>query len=480
MIIDKDGMQKIEESTGLSDEVMMQMAAKAIADYLQTRIPEKQRILFLVGKGNNGGDASLCAMLLREKYSIKVMLCDGEPKTPGAAAAFRAIPDDLKTKDLDADVFVDGVYGYRFAGSLTPAMRSLFQKINKMQKPLYSIDINSGAECDTGIYDPDALRSTVTMAIDCHKPFHMLRKDHHLFREKVLLPLFPHENSTGYPEMDEEAFFAAYPKKKEDDYKGTHGSTLLIGGSYSMAGALGLNIIGAQTVGSSYIEAALPDEIYPILANRFLSVVYHPFSEEDAMDTIYGAMPKAHAIAFGSGAVYMPYKDTILDIVLQNAKYPVVLDAEALRLLQHNTYILRFVKCPVIITPHIGEFAALLNKSADEVRKNRLIYAKEFAVRYHLTIVCKGPETIVVSPAGEVYINQTGNAALAQAGSGDLLTGMITGMLTQVSDVNTAVRMAVWLHGRLADEGIKNHSQHTFQLEWYPEIMDQYCLRKEG
>ena len=169
----------------------------------------------------------------------------------------------------------------------------------------------------------------------------------------------------------------------------------------------------------------------------------------------------------------MDHKDDILDLILQECHSPIVLDAEALRLLKHNTYILKFVKAPIIVTPHIGEFADMVNQPTSAVKDSPIPLAQKFARDYGVIVVLKSPNTIVVSPSGDIYINQTGSQALAQAGSGDLLTGIMTAMLSMTRDVFTAVCMSVWLHGYLADLGVKGHSRQDFNLERYPELMDQ-------
>ena len=182
---------------------------------------------------------------------------------------------------------------------------------------------------------------------------------------------------------------------------------------------------------------------------------------------------EARSIGFGSGAVYMHRKEDVLDIILQDSRAPIVLDAEALRLLVNNTYILRFAKAPVVLTPHIGEFAAICNQTIEYIQEHRIESALEFAKDYKVTVVLKGPNTLVVSPCGDVYINQSGNQALAQAGSGDLLTGILTTMLAYTRDTFKATMMAVWLHGYLAELGTMNHSIQNFSLESYPELMNQ-------
>ncbi|MCI6745458.1 NAD(P)H-hydrate dehydratase [Stecheria intestinalis] len=487
MIQDKEGMIRIEQSSGKTPGRLMEIAGKAVSEALGKVLREGSSILILAGNGNNGGDGAVVCRMLAGRFSVQIAYVCGEPKTREARAAYRKVDpacivsvNDLSEALRHADAIIDAVYGFSFHGPLDPEMKKLFRAVNNSGKPVYSIDLNSGCEADTGHCDSDAVRSKITYALDCYKPFHLLRKDHQKFQQCELLSLgLPHEGPSRYREMDEDLFFANFPKKSETAYKGSLGKALLISGCYGMAGAAGLNILGAETVGIPYLHAAMPEEIYAPLASRFLTPVMHPFGHESWYEVLEPLIHQATAIGFGSGAVYMDHKSQILDLILQNSKVPVVLDAEALRLLQHNTYILRFAGAPVILTPHIGEFSAISNLPEDAIRDNRLKTALDFASDYKVIVVLKGPNTIVASPSGEVYINQTGNQALAKAGSGDVLTGMMTAMLAMTRDVFTAVCMAVWLHGYLAELGTKNHSMQNFRLETYPELMDE-LFRKHG
>ena len=487
MIQDKEGMIRIEQSSGKTPGRLMEIAGKAVSEALGKVLREGSSILILAGNGNNGGDGAVVCRMLAGRFSVQIAYVCGEPKTREARAAYRKVDpacivsvNDLSEALRHADAIIDAVYGFSFHGPLDPEMKKLFRAVNNSGKPVYSIDLNSGCEADTGHCDSDAVRSKITYALDCYKPFHLLRKDHQKFQQCELLSLgLPHEGPSRYREMDEDLFFANFPKKSETAYKGSLGKALLISGCYGMAGAAGLNILGAETVGIPYLHAAMPEEIYAPLASRFLTPVMHPFGHESWYEVLEPLIHQATAIGFCSGAVYMDHKSQILDLILQNSKVPVVLDAEALRLLQHNTYILRFAGAPVILTPHIGEFSAISNLPEDAIRDNRLKTALDFASDYKVIVVLKGPNTIVASPSGEVYINQTGNQALAKAGSGDVLTGMMTAMLAMTRDVFTAVCMAVWLHGYLAELGTKNHSMQNFRLETYPELMDE-LFRKHG
>ena len=238
-----------------------------------------------------------------------------------------------------------------------------------------------------------------------------------------------------------------------------------------------LNILGAKTTGASYVLAACPDSIYPLAATRFITPVFHPYNENNMQDVIIPMLKQVKAVSFGSGCTNFSKKAELLDLVLQNATCPVVLDAEALRLLEHNYYILQFVKVPVILTPHIGEFAALVNKPVSEIQKNRFACATDFAKTWNVYIVLKGPHTIVAAPDGKTYINQSGCQALATAGSGDVLTGILTGLIPLYKALFTAIISAVWLHGWIAEKGCETKSMQNFDLNSYPSIMDEQFFK---
>jgi NAD(P)H-hydrate epimerase len=481
MIIDSTGMKKIEAASCLSTEELMERAGRTAADEIRSELNGNETILILCGKGNNGGDGYVIANCLKDMH-VYVCQVDGPCQTEASEKAFSRLDqsmiitlENLPGRLAEADVIIDCIYGFGFHGCLKPAMRKLFQAVDQTHARIFSIDINSGACADDSTYDPDAIVSEITYALDCRKPIHLYAKEHHLFQKVKVLDLkLPHTAESKYIEMNEEKFFRLFPQRRDNAYKGTYGGCTLIGGSYGMVGALSLNILGARTIGASYIHAVTTEEVYPMAAMRSLTTVFHPFTDGNWREVVSSTIRQARAIAFGSGCVNMTHKQDILDLVLQSAPCPVVLDAEAIRLLNNNYYILSFIQEPVILTPHIGEFSALINKPVSYIADHRVELTRSFARRYGCIVVLKGANTTVASPSGEVYVNQSGCNALAQAGSGDLLTGMITACLTQTADVYEAVCMAVWLHGHLAEEGAKAHASQNFDLSLFPSLGDAF------
>lgn len=487
MIINRRQMLQIENHSGLKSSEIMAIAGRKLAIFIEETFPEMKNVLILAGNGNNGGDGLVVADILSEKVHVSVYLVNGKPKTEEALAAMNLLPPSMFIREYQlkecaeiADVIVDGVFGFSYHGRLNEHLSDIFRTVNHYSHKIVSIDINSGCECDSGYCDKNAIVSKYTCALQSPKPFHALRKEHHMFEKYVTLNLgLPENSDSSYMTMNKDVFFSHFPRRKENDYKGTNGKTLLIGGSYGMAGALAMNIIGARTLGTSYLDIGVSDSIYPIIASAFFSAVFHPFSSRNQEEVLLPIIKSARAIGYGSGCTNLENKTEVMDMVLLNANCPVVLDAEALRQLVHNTYLLRFVHVPLILTPHIGEFAALLNKPKEYVQDHREECATSFSKQFHVYVVLKGANTIVVSPDGRKYINESGCQALAQAGSGDLLTGMITSLLTAEKDIFTAITMAVWLHGYLSEYGLKYHSMQNFPLECYPSLMDE-LFRSHG
>ena len=484
MIVTREEMLLIEQGSGQSVDALMKQAGTACAARIRELTSSEDSILILCGKGNNGGDGFVIAKDLTDRQ-VRVFLTDGDPVSAAAMNAFQQLNQDLFVSADDfaavlaeCTVIIDAVYGFGFHGSLNDAMRPLFRTVNQTDKMIISIDINSGCECDSGRCDPDAIRSDLTLALDCYKPFHMLRKHHHMFQAAELIPLgLPHEHVQGLTEMDEDRFLDLYPERDENAYKGTYGKTFIIAGSRGMAGALCLNLIGARTAGAGYVCCLCDESIYPLAAARCLTPVFYPLGNDiDRQNALQAVLKQASSVSFGSGVNRLPGREEILDTLLAQCRVPLVLDAEGLRMIGSPER-LKQAGCPLILTPHIGEFSALSHMSAEEIEADRIAAAARFAKEYNVVLVLKGAHTIVASPKGDLYINQSGNAALAQAGSGDLLTGMIAGLLPQIGDVYMSTVAAVWLHGHLADMALQDRAVNMVNLDSWPELMNDFLFR---
>ena len=277
--------------------------------------------------------------------------------------------------------------------------------------------------------------------------------------------------------MDKEEFFRHYPSRKKDSNKYDNGVLAFVSGSYGMAGAALFNLLGAGSVGASYIHSYLPHSIYPIVAAKENAAVYHPYDEKDGQLIRNASFHKVKAIAFGSGTDNLPERMNYLKDLVEISEVPLIIDAQGLRLLSAAESLYEKGKT-MILTPHLGEFSALCHMDTKEISREKEQIAVNFAKKNHVILVLKGPETLVIDTKGEIYRNDTGNCCLARAGSGDVLTGMIAGLCSLYEDPYQAAVDGVWLHGHLADEAMKSHSAEVFDLTSYPLLADRFFFEK--
>ena len=468
MAVTVQKMKELESLSSKSTYELMNEVASVITHRLTWEFDESHPFLILVGKGNNGGDGLVVARLLKEKgYRVKVFLAEGMVSTLEAQKAAEECPAELFTDELIMDektVVVDAIYGFGYKGKLREDMVRLMKTINAARCIRVSIDINSGAEADGNYVDPDCFRSDLTLAIHEMKTIHLLDKQYPIAKQVVVLPLsLPHDEDVI--ELGDEWFIEHYPHKDICAYKGSDGKAMVIGGSYGMAGALGMNIMGARSAGCSYLHVGVEEKVYPLMASRFLTPVYHIYTGPDELAEHIG---KVDALCIGSGLNnYEEKKDLILNTLMASNGIN-VLDAEALRIVAEDVFMLKLLDKPVIMTPHIGELKGLLGDDEGGL----LNKAKAFVKENKVVLVMKGANTIVLAE-DKMAVNTSGNQGLATAGSGDILSGMIAAMAAKVKDPFIAACLGVYMHGGVADLMAEEYSMDNMPLEQF----EQYAAR---
>ena len=479
MIVNVNEMKTIEANTPLSTKELINIVGKALFSAITPLIKNQDKIMIICGKGNNGADGlALANLLIKNNYNVQVYLFHKDAKTIENKELLAKLPSTIFINDItkqNPDIIIDCIYGFSFKGSIRNDEKKLFDYLNNLKAFKISIDINSGCEADNPACDPHAFKSDLTLALGYYKPFHMFNKEHQMFKklQLIALPLSSLDNYS-FINMDLETFLKYYPKIKPNAHKGINGKALIIGGSYGMAGATMLNCLGSLCCGMTYLHVALEDTIYPIVSTKYPTVVFHPFDRNCFHNVIENIMHNVDAICYGSGINQLPYQNDILELLLQNSYKTIILDAQAIRLLIDKLFILKLRKPQLIITPHIKEFADLINKPLELVKAHKITYALEFAKEYNTIVVLKDTNTIIVSPSGEIHINTMGNQALARAGSGDLLTGFILSLCALIKDNFLACTMAVWFYNYLCEQITKDHSITCFDLELYKEYADAF------
>nr|WP_312576109.1 NAD(P)H-hydrate dehydratase [Sedimentibacter sp.] len=272
-------------------------------------------------------------------------------------------------------------------------------------------------------------------------------------------------------------------KRNRDSHKGTYGKVGMLSGSKGMAGAAVLNLNAALRSGSGLVKGCITDSIYSIVESMSLEALTYPFDEKNiSFDDLYTELIQfSDVIATGSGCTNMENYKNILHFIIENSKQPLVIDAEGIN--QLNLQILKNHKQNIILTPHYGEFANLLKKDVSYVREDIIDKVAEFTNKYNVYLILKGARTIVSCPNGKSFINTTGNPGMATAGSGDVLTGIVTSFIGQKIEIEDSLRLAVYLHGLAGDIGSRNVGEYSLIagdiIKYLPEAIQQIMQSAE-
>lgn len=425
-------------------------------------------VSIFAGPGNNGGDGiALARHLVLLGYYVKVYMLKSESYSPDnlinierleqqgvVTLSYIASPSDFPQISKNG-VVVDSLFGSGLTRPLSEVAEQLVNYLNEQRAERVAIDIPSGlfSENNPCPNENTIFRASVTIAIQFPKlSFFFPENDQYVGQWNVvdigLHPQAIREISSPYFLVDEQYVFENLPHRNKFDHKGVRGHCLIIAGCHGMYGAsiisakscltagAGLVSVHVPQNGLSIVQQALPEAIVDIDTDK------HYFTNANLDE-------KYNAIAIGPGLG--THKQTIVGFkqFLQKNKYPLVIDADGLNIIARNLELIKLLPQNTIITPHVGEFNRLFGKT--DSGYSRLVHAQRFAAQYSIVIVLKGGHTQIVCPNGQVYFNSTGNSAMATAGSGDSLTGIIVSLLGQGLKPIKAAVLGVYLHGKAAD-----------------------------
>ena len=434
---------------------LMRDAGGAVAKEAAKMIARKRaKALAIAGPGNNGGDALVAAAILKKRgWGIDVVLCGGKDKLPpDASKALRqwrgsvvTLGDFLRAPGDGYDIAIDGLLGIGVNRALDGNYRKLAKLINSAPFPVLAIDAPSGVNADTG-GGGECIFAARTVTFFADKIGLRTGKGRAAAGEVVVCDL--NEKMTlpprGILQDSASDFNFARMQRRGDGHKGDYGTVFVIGGNEGMLGALALASRACVRLGAGKVFAmplAKDAPGYDFIAPE---VMWRKFDNINAPDVI--------AVGVGLG-VNAEAKRTIKKAV--SSPCPLVIDADGLNLLAADAMLKREIKkrkSATIITPHPAEAARLLKCETSKVQNDRITAATTLAKQTNAIAVLKGVGTIVSSPSGEWTICAAGNPGLAQAGSGDVLTGIIAALLAQTKDAIFSARAGVYLHAAAADE----------------------------
>jgi NAD(P)H-hydrate epimerase len=470
------------DEIGIPSIVLMENAGRQAVAAMEAAFEDlaTSHVAVLCGRGNNGGDGFVVARTLAQRgVRSTVFLLGAVADVRGDARTnlevlgrigltvveiANAQDWELHFSEIsECDVVVDAVLGTGFSGSLTGLLETVVADVNGLGVPIVAIDLPTGVSADSHEVPGSAIEASMTVTLAAPKvPLVLPPADLYggdlVIADIGIPPPVIEELEGPYVELlTRERMRELVPARAADSHKGDFGRVLIVAGSVGKTGAAHLAALGALRSGAGLVTVATPRSALPILAAMGAEYMTEPLDETAAGTIDFAALDrvldlKADVIAVGPGLGQDPSTAAFVQGLVERAGVPLVVDADGLNAFTGDADRLTGRDgIDVIVTPHPGELARLLNISVEAVQHDRLGYARDFAAAHRAHVVLKGHRTIVAGPENRAFVNLTGNAGMATGGTGDLLTGMIAAWFAQLLDAEAACKLAVYLHGTAGD-----------------------------
>lgn len=490
-ILVPEQLRKLDEKAvseyGIPSILLMEHAALSLAERIK-ELTFAKNIVIVCGPGNNGGDGLALARLLTgldRKWSVFLAASPEKLSEDGKTYynILKALHVELLQMDemqeslieerlKEADLIVDALFGTGLSRKIEGKYKEIIEKINRSLTYVISVDCPSGIDAETGKVLGRAVKANET---------------HTFVAPKLGLYLYPaidytgevrivdigmpqqlvEETSSIYWDINKEEMTNCLPMRYTRSNKGTYGKVLTIGGQMGMSGAIILASSAALKVGAGLVTAAVPQCIHAIVASQLIEVMTLPLKDreghfdQEAVLKVSELILSKDIVLIGPGLGRTEAaKKLVLQVVTSDK--PCLIDADGLVVLREMLERLKERKSPVILTPHPGEMAALTGLSIEAILENPIKVARDFAMKYQVVVVLKTERTLVVEPQGTVYINTRGNSGMAKGGSGDVLAGVIVGLMAQGLLPVVSAQLGVYLHSRGGDLLKKEKTEYTF------------------
>ncbi|MGH1388267.1 NAD(P)H-hydrate dehydratase [Kordia sp.] len=462
-----EAINRTIEKNQISSNDLMEFTATQLFNWFHTRMQGAQvPIHVYCGIGNNGGcGLALGRQLLHHGYNVHVYVVNFSDKRTkdflinyDRIKEFKVWPKLLSSCEelpemKEEDIIVDAIFGIGLNRETADWVKELIKYINASKAYTVSLDVPSGLYPDHGPEDKEAvIRSNYTLTSQAPKLSFFLPETGIYIQQWEAIDVgldqeYLQTTDTEVQLIDKLEVLPLYIPRKKYAHKGTYGHSLIVGGSYGKIGAVTLASSACLRVGTGLISAYVPECGYTVLQSSLPeAMVICDENEKNIANIIYDIEPTAIGIGVGMGTDKVTVK--ALETFLKKNTNRLVIDADALNILSANTKLLKSVPKGSILTPHPKELERLIGEWTDDFDK--LAKAKAFAKKYNVILLIKGAHSIIIYD-NFLYINNTGNPGMATAGSGDVLTGMLTGLLSQNYDPISATIFGVYLHGKAGD-----------------------------
>lgn len=455
--------------TGIPSMVLMERAALSVVDEMMEAHMNLASVLVVCGSGNNGGDGFAIARLLKERdVSVTIAFVGRETSMTEETALQKQICENCGIKvctnfqEREYTTIVDAIFGIGLSRAIEGRYAQVVEWINCSHAQVVAVDIPSGISADTGKVLGTAVRADLTVTFAFRKTGQILYPGTEycgkLICRRIGISL---ENDIMpaafiYTETD----LRKVAGRRAYSNKGSYGKVLLIAGSRGMSGAAYFSALSAYRSGCGLVRILTPECNREIIQNCLPEAMVTSYdSSQDAVGKLRELFFWADVIGIGPGIGTGAVSEAIMNCVLKESVLPLVIDADGLNLLAKQPSLLDQVKGPVIVTPHVGEMMRLTGKDKTEITENLLECTREYAKQNHVICVLKDART-VVSDGGRIYLNTSGNHGMAVGGSGDVLMGVICGLLAQGMRPFDAASEGVFIHGLAGDLARKQSSAY--------------------
>ncbi len=486
------------EGIGVPSMVLMERAACAVADEVMVLASKagikNPRVCAVCGSGNNGGDGIAAARILFLRgIRACVYMAAGTERLTGDAASQLKIARGLGVPCLEAadlkteDILIDAIFGIGLSRPVTGHLADVIADVNAARDAgalVCAVDIPSGIHSDTGAVMGTCVKADSTVTFGYLKLGMVLYPgaDHagHLRCEEIGFDPSVAGEMRPLHETYTEADLGRLPKRAHDGHKGSFGHVLVAAGSRNMAGAAYLSGLAAYRMGSGLVTLFTPECNRVILQQLLPEAVMKTYDEEAPdLALLKDAMAAATVIVLGPGLGRSAGAEKLVCEVLRGAKVPVIADADALNILSEHSDWLKACTAEVIITPHLKELSRLTGDNIQFLKENIEQVCEDFCRQKGVICISKDARTRIFDGTDRIYVNSSGNDGMAVGGSGDVLTGVIAGLIAQGLPAKEAARLGVYIHGMLGDLARKEKGARAMLSSDLPDAIPALMKRVE-
>lgn len=449
------------EEIGVPSMVLMERAALEVVRCMEEEQLDFRKVLVVCGSGNNGGDGYAIARLLHLKgHDVTIFFAGNSQKRSeenaqqAKIAAHYEIPVITNLDTEEYSVIIDALFGTGLKREITGHYREILCSVNQMTGEKVAVDLPSGIHDTTGAQMGIAFCADLTVAIAFPKRGLFLQEGN-VCAGKILTGDIGISSETfsegtvtfGYEKQD---LFLGFPKRKKNSHKGSYGKVLMIAGSKGMSGAAYLSAKAAYAVGAGLVQIYTHEENRVILQQLLPEAIITTYDTFDS-EQLEKLIQWADLIGIGCGLGKSDTAERVMQYTLKRALVPCVVDADGINILSKHMEWIEVTNALIVLTPHMKEMSRMLQCSVKELIEQRMERLHAFVERYKVVCVLKDARTLVAKEHRNTYLNLSGNAAIAKAGSGDVLAGVIVGILAQQCEPYTSACLGVFLHGLAGD-----------------------------